>query len=257
MSNNYGYSGVQPTDDDMFPSKRPSNKVYFTIYEGMLCRKRSTPETGFVEYISQSDKTRGKVSYIYQHEYLDGWLIAIDKRDKETRDGKKFVVFDFVFANGSGREAVVQVPARGEFVSVFAKCVENMDLSKRIRVRVGREKGTVNSYVYFEQVQKNENGVLDHVVIKRKYTKENPNGLPQWVKDEISGDWDSREYWKFLYQKLLAVRPQIEQNKHRMTQMMLEREGAIDHGEPEIEPEFSGPPPTGGEVNTYDDDIPF
>lgn len=190
-------------NDDFLVEKQDSDVVWLGIYEGMLCQKRAHPVDGFKEYVSTNDRSRGKIVYIKHYKKINGILTGIERRDKETKDGKPYPVAQFSFQKGD-RKAIIEVGAKTEFVSRFAKCCENMDLTKPVEVSVFLSREGKTAVAFNQNDQK----------IVPNYTADNRNGLPEWIKDDISGDWDTREYWKFLYNVLQNVAiPAAAQNK--------------------------------------------
>jgi hypothetical protein len=177
-------------NDDFLTEKQDSNTIWLNIYEGMLCEKRASPAPGLEEYTSRSTKSAGKILYIKHYDSIKGYLSDIQKETKETLDGKKYTVLQFTLRSLSGRKAVLQVNAKSDFVAEFAKRCESFDLMKKLEIGVFWGSKTQSSVATFKQ---------DGEIITSNYTKDNPGKLPQWIKDEITGDWDNRDYWTFLY----------------------------------------------------------
>lgn len=230
--------------DDFLPERRPNGTVFLSIYEGKLCQRRATPAEGFVEYTSRSEKSKGKISYIKEFDHIEGYVVGFEKKEKETLDKKKYWVARITFMAQSGREAILEVPVRSDFVGRFAKCVENMDLTERLFVRVFPDKHTVNSSVMFKQ--KGEK-------IEQKYTVENPNGLPQWEKDPITQEWDNRDYWKFLFNIIHSKIEEFERVKVLLTKY--QEEIPAPEGANALEPSSDEVAATA--TKAFDDDIPF
>jgi hypothetical protein len=165
-------------NDDFAPDRQESNILWLTIYEGMLCQRRSKPTPGFKDYASQRKSTEGKISYVREKDHLNGYVTNFETKEKEMKDGsnKKYTVARVTFRSESGRTAILEVGVKSEFVARFAMCVENMDLKKPVWFRSFMDaKGS--TAIYFKQ---------DDEKISSNYTKENPNGLPAWVHDPIT-----------------------------------------------------------------------
>lgn len=226
--------------DDFLPERRPSNTVYLSIYEGKLCQRRATETPGFTEYVSRSPKTKGKVSWIREFDHINGYVTAFEKREKETLEKKKFWVAQVTIQHPTGRVAIIETPIKSEFVARFALCFENMDLTKPLWIRSFLDRDG-NTAVMFKQ---------DNALVAQRYTKENPNGLPAWRKDPISGEWDTRDYWAFLF-KIISEKaiPKMASVKAALDGL---RED--DLGTPPSEATYQpAAPPT----DESDDDIPF
>lgn len=227
--------------DDFLPDRRPSNIIYLSIYEGMLCQRRATETPGFARYESKSPKTKGKVSWVREFDHINGFITGFERKEKETLAKDKFYVAQITFNHPeTTQRAILEVPIKSEFVARFASCVENMDLKKPVWMRSFLDK-TGHTAVMFKQ---------EDAKVEQKYTQEHPNGLPAWEKDPITDEWDTREYWKFLFQIIAdKALPVIKDVK-----------AALDG----IRDDDQGTPPTEAafvaevEVTTTDnDDIPF
>lgn len=226
--------------DDFLPERRPSNTIYLSIYEGKLCQRRATETPGFVEYVSRSAKTKGKVSYIREFDHIKGYVTGFEKREKETLEKKKFLVAQVTIQHESGRMAIIETPIKSEFVARFALCVENMDLRKPVWVRSFLDRDG-NTAIMFKQ---------EDALVAQRYTKDNPNGLPPWQKDPVSDEWDTRAYWAFLF-KIIAEHaiPRMESVKKALDGI---RED--DQGTPPTESSYQPAVPPTDDSN---DDIPF
>lgn len=224
-------------NDNFLTERKPNNTVYLQFYEGMLCQRRSEEYPGFVRYESHNPKTKGKVSWVKVFESLDGYLTGIEKEEKTTQDGsQKYVVFRFIFEKARGRRAELQVSVKADFVAAFAKRIESINLTEPLTFGGYFSWKHGRNVIWFEQ-----NGEK----IGPKYTQENPGKLPQWVKDEVSGEWDNRDYWKYLYNLIAAHTPDAMAKNQKM---LAEADSAGDD-EQQIEET---------EVVEFDDsDIPF
>jgi hypothetical protein len=227
-------------NDDFLPDRLESNITWLTIYEGMLCQRRSKPTPGFKEYVSQRKSSEGKISFVKEADHLNGYITGFETKEKEMKDGtgKKYTVARITFRSESGRTAVLEVGVKSEFVARFAMCVENMDLKKPVWFRSFMD-NTGKTAIYFKQEDQK---------IPSNYTKENPNGLPGWIHDPIANEWDSRDYWKFLFAVILKFIPTMKQTGETLDKLLTE---ASQDAQQTYEPE-----PV--EVTTSnDDDIPF
>lgn len=212
---------------DFITYKEPNDTVYLNIYEGMLCERSATPKPDYIEYISKSDTTKGKVSYVRIVKRLKGYIVGFQSRQHETLEGKKYRVAQIVFDNGQGKKAMIVCPIDSEFVSRFAKCVENMNLAMPVEVSVFRDKQRGKTSVAFYQ-----NGQK----VDQKYSKENPNGIPEWKTNPMTGKADTSAYWSFLFNIISEYAlPRIEH-----TRIALEEMKTLEKAEADISTESEG-----------------
>jgi hypothetical protein len=222
--------------DDFLPERQDSNVTWLGIYEGMLCERRMKPVPGFKEYASTRASSYGKISYVKEYDHIQGYVTNFETKHKETNDGKKYTVARVTFRSESGRTAILEVGVKSEFVARFGVCVENMDLKRPVWFRsfMDREGRTA---VFFQQ---NEQKILSN------YTKENPNGLPAWKHDPITGEWDSRDYWNFIFAVIARFTSVMKQTGETLDQLVAENAGV------DVEPAAEDFTPS-----QPDDDIPF
>jgi len=224
--------------NDFVALREQSTRLYATIYEGRLCTRRAAPTDGF--YLYNSVKHPGKKVYIREYDHINGYLVDIRSQEKETLEGIHYKVLQFTFDNGDGAELVLEVPLKSELVARFAKCARNIDFRTPIFIRVFPDRRTHQPVIIIQQAGEN---------VPQAFTKENPNGLPQWVRDEVTGEWDARAYWAFLFKEIEAVRPEIERCRSALQAIRTAERPIVNDSE---EPEGS---PTEQSVDY--DDIPF
>lgn len=215
-------------DDDFLPDRQASGITFFRIYEGMVCQTKAKksedqkPPEKFKEHESISKSTLGKKIFVREFDHMKGLMTGWEKVEETTNDGKKYYVFKITFTSPTGRKAIMNAPLKSEFVSRFAKCVENMDLAKPVYFRAFLNKKN-RTAIHFEQGGQK---------IEQNYTKENPGNLPQWTKDE-AGENDNRAYWTFLFGLIKEkALPQILRNNELLTQY------------PATEDDYTGPDDT-------------
>lgn len=172
------------------PEKKSNPKIWLHIFEGRLCEKRATEHPGFVRYESTFGHSKGRTWYIKEYDYILGYLTGLQKVEKETLEGKRYHVLHFTFNNGSDLEAILEVPLKSDFTSRFAKCCENINFSKPLQVSAFIDRKTRRNAIVFRQLGE---------IVPQKYTMEQPNGLPQWERDPVTGEYDTRAYWHFLF----------------------------------------------------------
>lgn len=217
--------------EEFAAEKKPLNRLYLTIYEGILCTRRAQPQENFIEYHSK----KGKVTYIREFDHIYGYLVNVRSHEEETLEGLKYRTMHFTFDNGSGNEIVLVVPLTSEFVARFAKCAPNFNFQKPIFIKVFPDRKTHTPVVIFQQGGEN---------VPQAFTREKPNGLPQWEHDPVTGDWDNRAYWRFLFEVINSQLPAIEKCRQTIRTLHEENLNVSEPEQPVKEDDF-------------DDDIPF
>lgn len=230
-------STVIPIEEFAAPRKM-SPRLYVTIYEGILCSRRATPHDDYREYSSY--RHPGRTVYIREYDHIYGYLTEIKTVDKETLEGLKYRVFQFTFDNGAGVELVLEVPVKSDFVARFAKCCPNIDFRRPLFIKSFPDRSTHLPVIIIQQ---------DGEKIEQAFTREKPNGLPQWERDPVTGEWDTRAYWRFLFEQIHAKLPEIQRCREALATLQRDNdEAAAMPADAE---------PTAGAAAMDDDDVPF
>lgn len=156
---------------------------FITIYNGKFTQR--VPES--TEGAIQRTNKEGKVVFEKYYDNFTGKLVGIQTKDSPY--GKQWVfsfkdqleVYNLALSYSSG------------FASAFLKMLPNIDVSKEMLVSpsVKEENGKKKSSLFVKQ---------DGNWIKSAYTKDNPNGLPQWEQIQVKGQmvWDDSKAMAFL-----------------------------------------------------------
>ncbi len=168
-------------------------KPHFGVYY-------AEPKVG-LEEIKQLDKD-GKLVKIRHYDLFDeikGKLQSVGIYDKETNAGGKYEVLVVSVLNDENVKETIQVSFQSQFAQSFIKCIESVDETKEVSLKVFRikdeEKSTAKGREifndYFCIYQLNEStGKFETIKSKYKFIKGendenvNPNQLPQFEKIE-------------------------------------------------------------------------
>ncbi len=157
---------------------------YITIMGGKFVVRVAEGTQGAVARVNKVGKTVHEVSY----DSFTGKLINIRKRDSAY--GPQF---EFDFRDG-GDVYTLQLSASSSPATNILKILPNADLTKEMKVqpaeKVG-EDGKKKSSIFISQ---------DGITLKHKYTKDNPNGMPQMEEIVVKGQkvWDDTKRLEFL-----------------------------------------------------------
>lgn len=179
------------------------NRKFLSILDGMLVErftsKDQEPPEGFRTYLKETkevDKGGNKIKakhVIKEYNEVSGFITdikwyanPIKKNGVET--GQKAFGWKISFSDGE----VLDLVAKQNPANRFAKMAPNIDFNKSVELRAfSDDRGRANLYIS----QDGQN-------VPQKYTKDNPNGLPQFKK--MSDDtWNSADHDEFLHQVML------------------------------------------------------
>lgn len=163
---------------------------YITILGGKFSQRVSEGTVGATTRVNKAGKT------VFENYYdsFTGKLVGIKTQDGEY--GKNWL-FSF-----KDKEDVynLQLGYSNGYAVAFLKMLPNIDTSSEMKVspRSEEKDGKTQTTLFVNQSGK---------PIKHAYTKENPNGLPQWEQITVKGQltWDSTKQLEFLENMVMTV----------------------------------------------------
>jgi len=171
---------------------------FISILGGKFCQRVPQGTEGAVERVNKL----GKVVHERYYDSFTGKLVNIKTQD--TPYGKQWV-FDF-----KDKEEVyhLQLSYSNSFAANILKILPNADLTKEMKVSPQTKEidGKQRSSLFINQ---------GGVALKHAYTKENPNGMPQWEQLMVKGVqvWDNTKELEFLEAMVKRdILPKLEGN---------------------------------------------
>ena len=165
--------------------------VFLSVSNGKLVRqfREATKES-----ISRVNKT-GKTVHEEQYRDLIGTIVKIET--KENDYGKQWQV---VFTDGEDRY-MVQMPYSGRYSSAFLKALPNVVKGDPVRFMPWEmtDKNDASKKITGITMYQDQDG-NGMVKVPSAYTKEDPNGMPEMVKQKVKGKvvWDDTDMMDFL-----------------------------------------------------------
>tara|TARA_X000001382_G_C3175683_1_gene180948 strand:- start:66 stop:683 length:618 start_codon:yes stop_codon:yes gene_type:complete len=141
-----------------------------------------------VERTLEKGANAGKVIKELQYTGIEGRIKScyVD----ETEYGANFITN---MEDDEGAKFLLQIPLDSQFFSQYAKRMPNIDKEKPIFFGLGYDRERERHFLYSRQ---------NNEKVSMKFTKDNPNGLPQPSKKTVKGKevwvWDEQE--NFLYE---------------------------------------------------------
>ncbi len=192
---------------------------YITIYQGKFTQ--SVPE-GTPGSTSRVNKN-GKTVYERSYDSFTGKLVGI-----KTQDGAYSKNWLFSFKD---KEDVylLQLGYSNNYAVNILKMLPNINLDVEMKVSPKSEEkdGKIQTSLFINQ---------DGVPVKHAFTKENPNGIPQWEQITVKGvpTWDNTKQMLFLENMVMTqIVPKLEGTPATTEQSV----GAINDLENEINPD--------------------
>jgi hypothetical protein len=165
-------------------SNREGGK-YITIIGGKFTVRVPEGTPGAVARVNKLGKTVHELKY----DSFTGKLVNVRTRDSEY--GKSWE-FDF---RDAGEVYTLQLPYSNSFSKGILKILPNADLTQEMKVQPSQkvEDGKTKSSIFISQ---------GGTTLKHKYTKDNPNGMPQMEQVQVKGNlvWDDSKQLAFLHE---------------------------------------------------------
>ena len=156
---------------------------YITILGGKLCQRVKEGTEGSI-------KRTNKIGKIVSEKFYDSFTGKLV--DIKTADGAYGKTWNFHFQD-KAEIYVLQLSYNNGFAMALLKTLPNADLTKEMKVSPFTKEvdGKNKSTLFVNQ---------DGTALKHYYTKEHPNGLPEWKQITVKGEkvWDSTDQLKFL-----------------------------------------------------------
>lgn len=153
--------------------ENPKPATWISTFGGVFTTKANEGQEGAMK---RTTKT-GNVVWYHPHRAISGFITSVRKQEKEW-EGKKLVSLLITFED-DGKDYILTLPWKSNAASRFFICMENIDFKQKIRCEIA----TYNDkqYLFFKYNNNDTN-------IPAKYTKDNPNGKPEWEWVEIDGE---------------------------------------------------------------------
>lgn len=175
------------------------NGTFLKIKHGCICQESKTEREGYkkVEGVLK-DGTPWK-KWIRPYKAVSGYIDKIERYDRE-HDGRKFRGWSISINDGENLYQL-DIPFDSKVNSRWMKLAEAIDYNKPVRFSAWTDKKTDSTAINLQQ---------DGVSVPQKYTREEPNGLPEPTQ-RASGKWDYGAQEDFLVDRIIRfVIPNVE-----------------------------------------------
>lgn len=215
-------------------------RTFLSIMKGKLVMR---VEEGTEKAITRTNKMGNTVHELY-FTSLEGYLVYINTKEHEEY-GKSWAIG---IQDGESLYEV-QLGYTSGYAMGFLKRVESLEFTQKLKL--------VPYYIPKEGTDKH-NAVL--VIyqggnkLESNYTKDNPNGLPNWEKITVNNEeqWDSGKQMQFFEDML------TEKVKPNLPEIQTSSEGLSDTPTEEAAPEGTTDASTdAGQATTEEEDPPF
>lgn len=245
--------------------KRNSNAITFIrIRSGLMPIQVPSPTKISVEYEIQKGPNAGKKVQEELYDELEGKILDIFPRD-HNEYGRSWCI---LVQDDEEEMFQLEFPNASRYMTGFFTRLENCDLGKPVSFRTWSIMQDNGKYKFYGTIQQ------DGQKISQKYTKDNPNGMPDLAKVVFQGkeQWDSFARDQFLAKLVENLRPLFKQNIGRAAEHKPETppsgqpnynpahdQGQVHGYNPSGAPSTTDNEPewTPGSPTSEDEDLPF
>jgi hypothetical protein len=176
-----------------------SNGTYLKIKHSCICQESKTEKDGYKKVEGTlKDGTPWK-KWIRPYKAVSGYVDKIERYDRE-HEGRKFRGWNITI-NDEGTRYFLDIPFDSRVNGRWMKLAESIDYNKPVRFSAWHDKKSDSTALNVQQ---------DGVSVPQKYTREEPNGLPEPIQ-RSSGKWDYGAQEDFLVERLIKfVIPNVE-----------------------------------------------
>jgi len=163
---------------------------YITILGGKFCQRVKDGTEGSVKRVNKVGKT-------VSEKFYDSFTARLI--DIKTGDGAYGKTWNFHFQD-KGEVYILQLSYNNSLANALLKILPNADLTKEMKLSPSQkeENGKIKTSLFVNQ---------DGVALKHYYSKEHPNGLPEWKQIVVKGEkvWDSTDQLVFLENMVMTT----------------------------------------------------
>lgn len=175
------------------------NGTWLKLKHGFLCQESKTEKPGWKKIEGDFDGEH-YVKWIRPYKGVSGYIDRIERYEREFK-GRKIRGWNITITDRDGRY-ILDIPfTNTRLNSRWMKMAESIDYRKPVRISGWLDKKTDSMAMNIQQ---------EGVTVPQKYTREEPNGMPEPVR-RSSGKWDYSAQEDFLIDRLVRfVIPNVE-----------------------------------------------
>ncbi len=182
----------------MLNKKSDSNVAYLEVKHNRLWRQVKKQVVGCDEIEVTNPKTGQKsIKYGFSYDSVSGHAVKIVKYDTEKKYPTRYFGFKLHLVDGAD-SYVIDMAYNGAFLRRFLKICPNVNWSLPLSITIFKGKkqdGSDELGVWFQQQGQ---------TVKPYYTRENPHGMPEAVKDPDLQTWDFKAQHRWLIENMKA-----------------------------------------------------
>ena len=175
------------------------NTIFLKIRSQGICQESKEERAGY-QHISGTVAATGKKweKWIKPYKGVEAMVTKIEWYEREF-DGKRLIGWT-LYLNANGTNCTLDMPFDHRTTGRFMKLAENIDFRKPVYFTAWKDK---DDKIAFNVKQ-------GGVTVPQKYTRAEPNGLPEPTQD-FKGKWDYSAQEKYLHDVMIdTVIPTVQ-----------------------------------------------
>lgn len=184
--------------------KNQGNVSFLQIKRGFITMRVAEKTDTSVEYKIAKGPNEGMIVHEEQYDELEGLILDIYS---STHD-QYGTTWGILIKDEDGAMYTLKFAQKSPYFTGFFTRLENCDLSRPVSFRTWVIKKEGGQEKYYGTLMQDEEKIAS------KYTRENPNGMPELKKVFFDGkdQWDSFDRDQFLISIVNRLQPELSQN---------------------------------------------
>ena len=186
-----------------------SDTIYLQVKDYSIWRELKRQEDGCDVITVENPRTKEILTkYGYKYKSIEGLAVSLAPYSNEHA-GVKYAGFKLVLEDADDRYSL-DMSHNGQLLRRFLRCAPNFNWSHPLKISAFKSKkenpGDPDSTgIWFQQGAE---------TVPPFYTRTDPHGMPEAIKDELSGEWDFKTQNRWLVNKLTTETiPAIEASR--------------------------------------------
>lgn len=179
------------------------NVKYLVVKHNSLCEESKSPLPGFEPVDVRNPQTNEITTKWIKRYEVEAMITNIEFRRYEHEASGRLYLSWRVSLDAAGVPCILDLPLDSSAATRFMKVAENIDFSQPVELRAWKDKSKPNKIAFF--IGQGVTGEGKSIAVPQKYTRKEPNGCPEPVKDDFTNEWDFKEQVKFLYRQMVNV----------------------------------------------------
>lgn len=176
--------------------------IFLTVKHNSIVRESKTEQPGFEKIVVTNPRSGANVTkYIKRYSELEALVKKMEWYDTEQKYETRYMGWK-LHLDADGRACTLDLPFESIPSRRFMKLAENLDFTQPVEFSAWKDRESDATAFSVKQ---------NSVVIRQKYTREEPHDLPPPIQN-FKGKWNFDNQMQFLKQRMIeTVIPRVQE----------------------------------------------